>query len=634
MKRSMLVMVAFVGSVAVLPAVPGAAAQVAPPAPPTPRTEPTPAPPPVPRRGPRALPPLDQLPLEPPTFRLQQLRDELEMRNHDLQLHAEELQEHLQERQREQEWQLRDRTRDMEDRQLELQDRMRDHQLEAETRQLELQERVRERAFERAFDHAFDMTTPIAPMFIEPMHIEPMHIEPVPMAAPLAPLPPFEPTPRAVRDGAWVPADLDGAFLNRRPREAWAQGDPADSLYRAARESLNRGEYRRAAQLFNEVTKRFPNSAYAYASGYWEAYSRYRIGTTDELKAADRALQALASRSAPSGRDDTDVNGLRTRIRGALAVRGDEGSAADVETKARGAGSSCDREDLLVRVEALNALSQMDAAAALPILRRVLERKDECLVELRRRAVFMLARRGDAEATNLLIGTAKNDVSVDVRVAAIEYLPRMAGDAGLTALEEILRTAEDERVQRAAVRALLSSDNPRARASLRSLIERKDASETLRMQAIEAYGTKERSTPEDAAYLRALYGKVDNERMKSAILRTVARIGGKENLDWLAGIVRNQNETSQIRSMALQSLSRSDVPVADLGRMYESADSRTMREQLIAALANRKEPEATDKLIEIAKSGTDPDMRRLAINYLSRKNDPRTTKLLMELIEK
>src|SRR5437867_8971843 len=104
-------------------------------------------------------------------------------------------------------------------------------------------------------------------------------------------------------------ADLDGAFLNRRPREAWAQGDPADSLYRAARESLNRGEYRRAAQLFNEVTKRFPNSAYAYASGYWEAYSRYRIGTTDELKAADRALQGLASRSAPSGRDDTDVNG-------------------------------------------------------------------------------------------------------------------------------------------------------------------------------------------------------------------------------------------------------------------------------------------------------------------------------------
>ena len=56
--------------------------------------------------------------------------------------------------------------------------------------------------------------------------------------------------------------------------------------------------------------------------------------------------------------------------------------------------------------------------------------------------------------------------------------------------------------------------------------------------------------------------------------------------------------------------------------------------QLISALAGRKELEATDKLIDIAKNSTDLEMRRLAINYLSRKNDPRATKLLMELIEK
>jgi HEAT repeat protein len=59
-----------------------------------------------------------------------------------------------------------------------------------------------------------------------------------------------------------------------------------------------------------------------------------------------------------------------------------------------------------------------------------------------------------------------------------------------------------------------------------------------------------------------------------------------------------------------------------------------MREQLISALGRRKEPESTDKLLEIARNSTDPDMRRLAINNLSRKNDPRATKLLMELIEK
>jgi HEAT repeat protein len=438
--------------------------------------------------------------------------------------------------------------------------------------------------------------------------------------------------PRATEQ-TWVPRELDGDFLNRRPPEPWAQGDPADSLYRAAREALNRGEYRRAAQSFNELTRRYPNSVYAYVSSYWEAFSRYRIGTTDELKAADRALQQLAGRSAPSGRDEIDVNGLRARIRGALALRGDVGAGDYVDNAARQAGSSCDRDDLMVRVEALNALSQMDAAAALPILRRVLERKDECLVELRRRAIFMLARRGDNEATTLLIASAKSDPSIEVRTEAIGYLPRMPGEAGMTALEEVLRTADDERVQRAAVRALMASDSPRARASLRSLIEVRDAPDALRVQAIEAF-SKERSTPEDAAYLRSLYGRIENERVRNAIIGALARIGGRENQDWLLGLVRNTNETSQLRSSALQRLTRSDIPVADLARMYDAADSRSMREQVISALASRTQPEATDKLIEIAKNSTDPDMRRLAINYLSRKNDPRTTKLLMELIEK
>jgi len=515
-------------------------------------------------------------------------------------------------RQREVEERQRDKMGEQEDRQREM---MQEQEERQRQRELELQDRMRERGFE------LDLAAPRA---------LPAEKPPIPMVAP---------QPMSVWSNnkeSMVPDALDGAFLNKRPPASWAPGDPADSLYRVAREALNRGDYRRAAQIFNDLTQRYPSSAYAYVSAYYEAFSRYRIGTTEELKAADRALQAIADRSAPRSngwRDDTDVNGLRTRIRGALAMRGDTGAADQLEETARKAGSSCDQEDLMVRVEALNALSQMDAAAALPILRHVLERRDECLFELRRRAVFMLARRGDAEAAALLISTARNDPNVNVRAEAISYLPRMQGDAGLTALEDVLRNTDDERIQRTAVRAIMSSDNPRARTSLRGLLERRDASETLRLQVLEAY-SRERSTPDDAAYLRWLYPRSDSERMKSAIIGALARIGGKDNQDWLAAVVRNTSESSQLRSAALQRLSRSDIPVADIGRMYDAADSRSMREQLISALAGRKEPEATDKLIDIAKNSTDLEMRRLAINYLSRKNDPRATKLLMELIEK
>jgi HEAT repeat protein len=62
--------------------------------------------------------------------------------------------------------------------------------------------------------------------------------------------------------------------------------------------------------------------------------------------------------------------------------------------------------------------------------------------------------------------------------------------------------------------------------------------------------------------------------------------------------------------------------------------ARPLREEIVNALADRKEPEATDKLIEIAKSGTDPQVRRSAISALTRKGakDPRTEKMLLELI--
>ena len=591
--------------VAVMSASP-ASSQATPPVAPTPTLPRRPAIAPLPMRTPRAEP-------DWPDEKRWAMEDA--DRQRELEERQREQMDRQIERQRELEERQREKLRFQEDRQREM---MQEQEERQRQRELELADRMRDRVFE------LDLATPRA---------LPPEKPPVPMVAPLPPTPSVW-----YRDSkeSTVPDALDGAFLNKRPPASFAPGDPADSLYRVAREALNRGDYRRAAQLFNDLTQRYPSSAYAYVSGYWEAFSRYRIGTTEELKAADRALRAIADSPAPRSRgwrDDTDVNGLRTRIRGRLAMRGDSGAADQLEETARKAGSSCDQEDLMVRVEALNALSQMDAAAALPILRRVLERRDECLVELRRRAVFMLARRGDAEASSLLISTARNDPNVNVRAEAISYLPRMAGDAGLAALEDILRNTDDERIQRTAVRAIMSSDNPRARTSLRGLLERRDASETLRLQVLEAF-SRERATPDDAAYLRWLYPRSESERMKSAIISALARIGGKDNQDWLAAVVRNTNESSQLRSAALQRLSRSDIPVADIGRMYDAADSRSMREQLISALASRKEPEATDKLIDIAKNSTDLEMRRLAINYLSRKNDPRATKLLMELIEK
>jgi len=288
-------------------------------------------------------------------------------------------------------------------------------------------------------------------------------VRPLAAMAPMAPLAPME-----VMTPMPAPAPFGGIrvgrdFTDRMPPAPWAQGDPADSVYRAARNALNNGEYGRAAKLFADISKNYPKSAYQNDARYYEAVARYKVGTTEELRAAAKLLEPMTSKGSATnvayegrrGANDSEIAALYARVNGALAQRGDRGAAALVEKQAAQTGAApCDQEDIQVRSEALNVLSQMDPAAANPILRRVLDKKDECSAQLRRNAVFMLGRRGDAESTTLLMTVAKSDPNASVRSEAISFLGRMPGDAGLNALEEMLRTEQDERIQRAVVRAL------------------------------------------------------------------------------------------------------------------------------------------------------------------------------------
>jgi HEAT repeat protein len=442
----------------------------------------------------------------------------------------------------------------------------------------------------------------------------------------------------ALRDGLTQLRDVNTTWKGpgregfaTRPREAWAPQDQADSLYRAAREALNRYEYRRAAQLFRQLRERYPRSEYAGDAAYWEAFSLYRVGTVDDLRAGLRVLEQQNRYSKEE--IQTDAAALATRIRGALAMRGDHAAARAVQTAAQGNGQPCDQEDIAVRIEALSALSQMDGETVVPILRRVLARRDECSAQLRRRAISILGRRGDTAAVSTFLQVAKTDPDPSVRGEAIGYLARQPGDRVVDALEDLLRTSNDERVQRSAVRALAHHESPRARRSLRALIERNDVPEQLRREAIGSF-ERERSSAEDAAYIRSLYGRIESEKLKESVINAAGRLGGADNEQWLANLVKNPNEPPQLRAAALGRLGRTTVPIAEFSKMYDAATERGIREQVMNVLAYRKEPEATDKLIEIARTGTDPQLRRLAINYLTRKNDPRTQKLLLEILDK
>jgi HEAT repeat protein len=406
-----------------------------------------------------------------------------------------------------------------------------------------------------------------------------------------------------------------------------------------AREALNRGEYRRAAQVFNELVKKYPRSEYAVASQYWEAFARYRAGGTDDLREAIRILDTGRAQLAGLNREgsNVDVGALRARVLAALAGRGDARAAEELKAGVPGEGNgSCDREEISVRAEALAALGQMDPAAAKPAIRKVLQRRDECTMELRRRALYLVGRNPDGESAAIFLDVAKNDPVPDIRSEAIRWLPRVAGDNAVPLLEEMLRTTTDERMQRSIVNALASIDSERSQRAVRAVIERNDVSERMRYEAILSLSREKdgRVNPEDMAYLRALYPKLENAKLREAVLSSLSRGGTAESEQFLLAVARNPNESASLRASALQRLGRmSAVNVGDIAKLYDGADARSLREQILRALSERKEPEAIDKMMEIARKDTDPQIRRYAIALLSRSNNERAKQLLKEIIE-
>src|SRR4029079_11777855 len=175
-----------------------------------------------------------------------------------------------------------------------------------------------------------------------------------------------------------------------------------------------KGDFARASQMFERVVGQYPNYQYHGDAMYFLAFSNYRLGGTDRMRSAIQVLTRLKSLHPNVAKGGAAT--LRTRICGELAREGEEACAAEVSASASSlakaerdaekaekaaekaearssrsssrSSSSCpngdDEDD--ERVAALNALLQMDADRAMPILTKVLERRDECSAALRPQA--------------------------------------------------------------------------------------------------------------------------------------------------------------------------------------------------------------------------------------------------------
>lgn len=468
------------------------------------------------------------------------------------------------------------------------------------------------------------------------------------------------------------PAPASQAYYATVPPAAWMPADTADSLYRLARQALNRSRFSEAAEQFRVIYSRYPESTYAADALYWEAFALYRMNGTNELRRALASLERQAERY-PNAATRSDAKSLASRINADLARRGDPRATTYVAQEAAGAAvapappvagapatpaspavptvrpnarpprepkaprpprvrsDDCDDEDDS-RIFAIQALMNSNSERAVPLLKKVLERRDSASVCLRRFAMMVAAQQGD-QAADLLITSARNDPDPEVRKQAIFWLSQTHDPRVVPILDSVIRTSDDDELRGSAVFALSQQRTAEARRVLRSYAEREDISDEARSQALHFLAMG--NDPDDIAFLRGVYAKVKSKEAKQQIMAGMMSNRSPEHARWLLGIAKDRNEDMEIRKQALFFAGMAETTTKELLDVYNSfPDDPELRQHMLVVLGQRSsDPAAVTHLLEIARTEKDPELRKMALFWLSQSDDPRATKMLEDLLE-
>jgi HEAT repeat protein len=275
---------------------------------------------------------------------------------------------------------------------------------------------------------------------------------------------------------------------------------------------------------------------------------------------------------------------------------------------------------------------QMETERALPLLRGVLEQRDECSVPLRKQAIFVLGQLEPEEVEDLIIEVARNDPDPGVQEAAVFWLSQVGSDNAVSALSDILESTDNLVLQENAIFALSQNLSDRAAVLLRAYALSAANPERVREKAI--FWLSQNPDHADPAWLMELYSQLDAVSLKEHVFITLTQQDDAAAVDWVLERALDTNEQVELRKQALfWAGQHRAIELERLQGLYEQLNDREMKEQLIFLYAQRDEPARVDRLIEIIESEEDTELRKRAIFWLGQTGDDRAIEFLLRLVD-
>jgi hypothetical protein len=272
-----------------------------------------------------------------------------------------------------------------------------------------------------------------------------------------------------------------------------------------------------------------------------------------------------------------------------------------------------------MKMVAIDAIMQNDTERGIPLVDKILQNQ-QASIRLRARALQALSRSNSPKAWDAVARVAKDGSNTELQERAVQLLGTREHAQNRQVLNEIYASTTNADIKRHILRSWASTGTKDAIVSA----AKSDANSEVRESAIRHLGEM-RAT----ADLMSLYGSESNTRIRERILRAIANSD-----DWqkLLDIARTEKD-EHLRARAVQhaSSSRSAGAADALSALYGSTQDSATRLAVIRGLSEQRNAK---QLIALARKETDPELKRQALQHLSRMKGEDVTAYLTELLSK
>jgi HEAT repeats len=225
----------------------------------------------------------------------------------------------------------------------------------------------------------------------------------------------------------------------------------------------------------------------------------------------------------------------------------------------------------------------------------------------------------DAKALDLQIAQAsgkpvspEDETSEDMKILAINGIMQSDPERGLPLLEGILKGGASPKIKQRAVYVLAQSSSPKAQALLEQLA-RGSGNPDLQVRAVQYLGERRRG-PATSQMLAEIYAATNDKEVKRAILHSWS---SRNEKDRLLAAAKNEKDLD-LKRIAIDRLGDSQGN-PELWQLYESETTVDGKKMLLDRMHRNTN---VDKLLNVARTEKDPEIRRAAIRVLG---DQRTT---------